>query len=79
MQPEGFFVRGCRSGGLGEGACAVCDVGHRSLHAALLVRHASKLETHLHAGEGAENGELVGVAEVSDAEGLADAFDIGAI
>src|SRR5438132_14315461 len=47
------------------------DVVHRGLHAALLVRHAGERERHLGAGERAHHHQLVGVAEMTDAEHLA--------
>ena len=46
-------------------------IRHRRLHAALLVRHPGELQPHLHAGQSAEHRQLVGVAEMADAEGLA--------
>ena len=58
--------------GLGSGRLrAVSQVSHRGLHAALFVGHASEIEGHFDAAEGADDGQIIGVAEVSDAEGLA--------
>src|SRR5262245_55892530 len=59
---------------LGSGARRACrgfEIIHRRLHAALAVRHAGERESHLDAGERADDGEIVGVAEVADAEHLA--------
>src|ERR1700740_1256534 len=64
-------------GSLGGGARRACrgfQVIHRRLHAALAVRHAGEREPHFHPGERADDGEVVGVAEVADAEHLAGEF-----
>src|SRR5690349_23817265 len=47
-----------------------CEILHRRLRAALLVRHAGDLQPHLHAGERARQREVVEVAEVADAKDL---------
>src|SRR5258708_4380566 len=41
---------------------------HRGLHPALAMRHAGERERHLHARQRAQDGEIVGVAEMPDAE-----------
>src|SRR5882672_9718133 len=52
----------------GRRACALGEMLEGCEHAALLVRHSGELETHLHAGEGAGESEVVEIAEVPDAK-----------
>src|SRR2546427_4059509 len=49
-----------------SGACALGKVIERREHAALFVRNVRERETHLYAGEGAREHQIVEVAEVSD-------------
>src|ERR1700730_3057269 len=58
-------------GGGARWACRGFEIIHRRLHAALAVRHAGEREAHLDTGEGADDGQVVGVAEMADAEHLA--------
>src|SRR5205807_6747714 len=58
-------------GGGARRACRGFEIIHRRLHAALAVRHAGEREPHLDAGERPHDGQIVGVAEVADAEHLA--------
>src|ERR1043166_1048534 len=64
-------------GSLGGGARRACrrfEIVHRRQHAALAVRHAGERETHLDAGERTDDCQVVGVAEMADAEHLAGDF-----
>src|SRR6202035_5769543 len=47
---------------------------HRGVDAAGAMRHARGSKTHLHTGQGSHQGELVALAEVSDAKHLARDF-----
>src|SRR4029077_19909428 len=47
------------------------EIIHRGLHAALAVRHAGEREAHLDPRERADDREIVGVAQMPDAEHLA--------
>src|SRR6202048_1896180 len=58
-------------GGGARRACRGFEITHRRLHAALAVRHAGEREPHLDPGERPHDGEIVGVAEMADAEHLA--------
>src|ERR1043166_3442072 len=58
-------------GGGARRACRGFEIIHRRLHPALAVRHAGEREAHFDAGECAHDNEIVGVAEVADAEYLA--------
>src|SRR5262249_13646646 len=58
-------------GGGARRACRGFEIIHRRLHAAFAVRDAGKREAHLDPRERADDGEIVGVAEMADAEHLA--------
>src|SRR5260370_30719585 len=47
------------------------DIIHCGLHAALSDRNASDRERHLGPGEGSQDREIIGIAEMADAEILA--------
>src|SRR5215471_15850444 len=61
-------------GGGARRACRGFEIIHRRLHATFAVRDAGEREAHLDAGKRAHDGEIVGVAEVADAEHLAGKF-----
>src|SRR3984893_18130872 len=46
------------------------NIVHRRLHATCLVRDAGERQPHLGAGQRPDDGEVVGVAEMADAEEL---------
>src|SRR5438270_13865825 len=58
------------SRGFDAGALILHQPIHRRVDATLLVRHIGKRETHLDSGSGAEDSQVVGVAEMTDAEDL---------
>src|SRR3954465_12206331 len=67
MAREGSaLLRRC-SGWIGR----VREIIHRSLHAALAAWNARKREAHLDAGKRSDDGEIVRIAEMTDAEHLA--------
>src|SRR5436309_2200850 len=59
------------SRGFDAGALILHQPIHRRVDAALLVRHIGKRQPHLDSGNGAEDSQVVGVAEMTDAEYLA--------
>src|ERR1043166_4423603 len=59
---------------LGSGARRACgrfEIIHRRLHASLAVRHAGEPQAPLDPGQAADDGQIVGIAEMADAEPLA--------
>src|SRR5438105_4673966 len=69
---DGLRGRSGLSRGLRQAAARrFCKIGHRGLYASDAMRHLGECERHLDASERADDGEVVGVAEMADAKDLA--------